>query len=90
MEFKELEKLRDRIDRIDEEIVNLLARRFQASKEIARIKKRHNLKIKDERREEDVIKNCKKTSAGRLDNEFLEELMNLILLKSKEVQRDAK
>ncbi len=85
----ELDKLRDRIDRIDEEIINLLVRRFQTSEDIAKIKKELHLEIEDERREEDVIRNCKRASGGRLDDEFLEQLMNLILSKSKEIQRES-
>ncbi len=89
MELDKLRDRRDRIDRIDEEIIDLLARRFQESKDIAEIKRGFHIEIEDERRERDVIKNCKKAAGGRLDDEFIERLMSLILSKSKEVQEDA-
>ncbi len=90
MELDKLRDRRDRIDRIDEEIIDLLARRFQESKDIAEIKRGFHIEIEDERREKDVIRNCKEAAGGRpgLDDEFIERLMGLILSKSKEVQRD--
>jgi chorismate mutase len=81
-----LEEYRKKIDRVDREMIELLCRRFQIVEEIARLKNETGRAIVDPMREKGVLENCKKASRGRLDESFLESLMNLILSQSRKVQ----
>lgn len=47
-----LEELRKKIDKINEEIISLFARRFQMTKQIAHVKKRQHIPIDDFQRED--------------------------------------
>lgn len=62
------EKLRNRIDEIDHELMVLFEARMKVSAEIAEYKQKNDIPVFDEAREEEVvIKN-----AGRLKDETLE------------------
>ena len=60
MEDNTLTELRKEIDTIDDQLRELLIKRMDICLDIAVYKKRHNLCIKDERREEDILKNLSK------------------------------
>jgi len=54
--LEKLYELRKRIDEIDEQIIELLEERLRIAKEIGEIKRELNLPIRDEKREEEVLK----------------------------------
>ncbi len=54
--MEKLYELRKRIDEIDEQIIELLEERLRIAKEIGEIKRELNLPIRDEKREEEVLK----------------------------------
>jgi monofunctional chorismate mutase len=81
-----LDRLRKEIDEIDRKIIELLKRRFEIVSEIARLKKDLGMDIKDDEREKAIIENCKKVAPGMED--FVEELMRLIINQSKKVQKN--
>ena len=85
-----LSKLREEIDRIDREIIDLLCKRFETVEEVAKLKKETNTDIEDGKREAEIIKNCKAESHGNLDEDFIEKLMRLIIDQSKKVQERLK
>lgn len=60
MKDNTLTGLRKEIDVVDSQLKELLIRRMDICLEIVAYKKRHNLCIKDERREEDILKNLSK------------------------------
>lgn len=80
-----LEELRKRIDEIDRDIIRLLEERFEIVEEIAGIKRSRGLKIEDDIRERKVRKNYRGT-AKKLDEDFVEKLVDLILKQSKGIQ----
>jgi chorismate mutase len=84
-----LEELREKIDEIDRDIIGLLRKRFEIVGDIARLKGDLQLKVEDDQRERDIIENCKRAAKG-LDEEFVEELMRLILSQSKKIQEEKK
>ena len=57
MEDNTLIELRKEIDTIDSQLKELLIKRMDICLDIAAYKKCHNLCIKDERREENILKN---------------------------------
>jgi monofunctional chorismate mutase len=54
--MSELKKLRDEIDKIDEQILHLLANRVNVCEAIGAAKKKQKLSVKDEAREEEVYR----------------------------------
>lgn len=60
MEDNTLIKLRKEIDAIDSQLKELLIKRMDICLDIAAYKKRHNLCIEDEKREEEILKNLSK------------------------------
>lgn|GEM_PF-1266703 len=82
-----LQEMREEIDEIDRKIIKLLERRFQIVNEIAKLKRELGLRIEDNEREASIIENCKKSSK-ELDEEFIEELMRLVISHSKKIQEE--
>ena len=84
---KDLGRLRVNIDKVDNEIVELLAKRRELVIELAKIKKGVNIPIYDRKREQALIDRVKKWGGKReLNEEFVEVLFRLIVMNSKEVQ----
>lgn len=51
---RELDELRDKIDRIDKQIIPLFAERFRLTEEIGLYKKEHQMNPEDASREEEI------------------------------------
>lgn len=82
--------LRDEIDRIDRQLLELIARRLRRAVEIAHLKVARRLDLRSPAREEELLADAR-AGAVRLglDPGFVEELMTLILRSSREAQRRA-
>lgn len=65
----DIKDLRKDIDDIDSEIIPLLVRRMEAARDIALYKKKHNLPITDEKRENEIF-----AKVGELGGEYGEAL----------------
>lgn len=57
--MERIHELRERIDEIDEEILELLDERVDTSKEIGEIKREKGISITDTEREEEVLERAK-------------------------------
>ena len=79
--------LRNRIDRIDNQIMDLLAERKSVVSEVAGVKKQHTLKVRDRVREasllEDRRRRCEELG---LRNEVIESLYRVVLTASRDHQ----
>ena len=84
----ELEKYRDHIDRIDKELIDLLAGRFGYSARIGRIKKEMGISIIQSGRWEDVMASRKEYAikAG-LSEKFTDDLLQLVHRESIRIQK---
>ena len=82
-----LEKYRQNIDEIDNQIVSLLKKRFKVVEDIATYKKEHKLEIVDKGREARIIKD-KLTLAKKHDisDAFMENFFEMIFAESREIQ----
>lgn len=84
----DLEFLRNEIDRIDKELVNLFEKRMDIVLKMVEYKRKNNLDIYDKSREEEVIEKnllgLKNKSYKKYLKEFIQETMNI----SKKLQRD--
>lgn len=84
---KDLKRIRAGIDRADDGVVELLARRRGLVIELAKIKKVLKAPIYDRKREQALVDRVKRLGARkRLNEEFVEVLFRLIMMNSKEVQ----
>jgi 3-deoxy-7-phosphoheptulonate synthase len=82
--------LRDEIDRVDRELIKLVARRLHSSVEIAKIKAVKGLSMRSPEREKELIEEAVEDAAALgVGREYIENLMNLVLTHSRAAQREA-
>jgi chorismate mutase len=90
MEQLGIPSLRDEIDRVDRELIKLVARRLHGSVEIARIKAKKGFEMRSPDREKELIEEAVADGAALgVDREYIENLMNLVLTHSRAAQRRA-
>ncbi len=81
---KEIKELRNRIDDIDQQILNLIAQRFVEVQKVVALKKEHNMPVFHPAREEDLISKLREQArANSMDPDFIEELYRVILRNSR-------
>jgi len=84
----DLGELRDKINKIDSEIVSLLKKRDEVSEKIGEYKKEKSLKVFDSAREEKVLERLKGLARqGGVDEEFVLKIFREMIEHSKEVQK---
>ncbi|MFZ5571627.1 MAG: bifunctional chorismate mutase/prephenate dehydrogenase [Thermodesulfobacteriota bacterium] len=80
----ELSALRDKIDAIDRQVVDLLSRRKQQVEHVVELKKAHNLQVYHPAREEDLISARRQQArAAGLCPDYIEELYRIIMRRSR-------
>ena len=88
MTGNKLEEYRRQIDKIDEEIIKLLAKRFETVTKIGRFKKENNLSIIDKDRFQKVLDKVKNiASKHRISVSFIQDMYNLIHKYSCELEK---
>jgi chorismate mutase-like protein len=87
----DIKKLREKIDGIDKEILDLLKERFSYLSEIVAYKQENNLPIEDSVRERELISKCVERGQNRgLKADFVREVFELIIDESKRIQNAEK
>lgn len=86
----ELKKLRDRIDGIDEEILNLLNKRAKIVLDIANIKRKENSSFYSPEREKEIIKRLTSINKGPFPNDALKVIVREILSASLSLEEPLK
>ena len=81
----EINVIRDAIDELDREIVELLVQRMALSAEVAEYKKKNNMPILDKAREEALLEKIASLSGGM--NEYTRGVYLEILNQSKAYQK---
>jgi len=85
----DLRRLRQEIDRLDEQLLSLIARRMRIAEKVAEVKKKLKLSVRDEGRERRVISRAKeKAGKLRIDKGFVEGLMKYIIAGTVGRQRE--
>ncbi|HWK55489.1 MAG TPA: chorismate mutase [Hyphomicrobiales bacterium] len=75
----ELLQLRDSIDRIDEDILNSLAHRFEVTMQVGRLKAAHGLDSVDPVREQEKLARlCQMAEQKGLDSRFVHQLFQCL------------
>ncbi len=82
-----LKELRDRIDSIDNQILNLLNQRLGVAKEIGRCKGRSSEVVMDSARETNVVKRLFSLNKGPMSNESIQHIFTEIFGSSREAQQ---
>lgn len=81
-----LEQIRLRIDKIDDEILALILKRIEYSKLVAKIKLKENLSICDEKREIEILKRLQNLSNDNF--RYISSIFSEILNSSKRIQEE--
>jgi chorismate mutase-like protein len=84
-----IEDWRDRIDEIDEKLVELLNERSQCAIEIGKIKKASNTRLYDPGRERAIIRRVCESNRGPLDDEGLQRLFERVIDECRRIERIA-
>ena len=83
----DLGKIREKIDKLDSQLVELLEKRLEIVQEVAQFKKQTGKRIFDEEREKEVVqKNLKRVKNKEL-NHYIELILKDIMDSSKEYQK---
>lgn len=85
---KDLQRLREAIDRVDEVLVRLLNQRVKYAIEIGTIKKELQLPIYAPEREKEVLSNVERWSDGPLDPITVRRLFERIIDEARRVERE--
>ena len=77
--------MRKKIDEIDDKLLLLFKKRLEVSKKIGLLKKKHNMKIFDSQREQEIIDNCTQ-NVNEDEKIYIEKFLRNLMDISKEVQ----
>ncbi len=84
-----IEDWRNKIDEVDEKLVELLNERAQYADEIGKIKEQLGLEAYSPKREKEVLENILKHNKGPLNNLALRRLFERIIDESRRLEREA-
>lgn len=85
-----LDKLREEIDQIDDELIRLLEERMAIVDEVVRFKREHDKDIYDKDREHEIIEKLKKKINNKKIEPIIIEMFEIMMDLSKQYQRDTK
>lgn len=88
MERQDLEIIRENIDKVDKQLVELLEKRIELVKEVGLYKSQRGLPVYDGNREEKVIEKYKSYLKNDIYYEYIEELCYNIMKVCKDVQKN--
>ena len=79
-------EIRKRIDRLDDELLELLLRRLKLGQEIGRVKLELGLPTTDVKREEEIIERVINLAEGRIAREDIEIIFSAIMETTRRTQ----
>ena len=80
-------ELRQQIDDLDEEIIQLLKKRMGISKEVGKLKEKLDIPVEDKNRENEIIDRLTKLAGRNLSEEQLIRIFTGVFNSSKQVQK---
>jgi len=84
---KALAECRERIDKLDRQLVDLLNARSRIVEEIGRIKGECGMRIYEPRREEEVLANVEEHNGGPMDGDATRRIFERIIDEMRTLQR---
>lgn len=85
--MEDLKQLREKIDQIDEKLVELFEERMETVLEVASYKKENNIPVLNQSREDEVIEKNKNRLKNKSFGDSLEKFFIYLMSLSKEEQR---
>ena len=82
-----IKELRQKIDYYDDQMLDLLVKRFAVSKEIGRIKASGSINVGDPNREQEIIDRLANKLKGKLDKDDIAAIFGPIYHISKKLQK---
>ena len=79
--------LREEIDRIDGQILDLINARLKIGEKVGAVKKEKGSQVLDRARERMVIENLSKINQGPADKELIQYIFNVIITATREIQK---
>ena len=83
-----LNEIRDSISEVDEEIVQLLEKRFNLTLKVGKYKKNNNIPIFDDEREKIVIEKCMDMLEDSKYQNYLQKIYEEIMNTCKDIQKN--
>ena len=84
---KRILELRQQIDNLDEEIIQLLKKRMGISKEVGKLKEVLDIPVEDKNRENEIIDRLIQQAGRNLSEEQLIRIFTVVFKSSKQVQK---
>ena len=83
---KRILELRQKIDTLDEEIIQLLKKRMGISKEVGKLKEKLDIPVEDMGREQEIIDRLTQQAGINLSEEQLIRIFTAVFKSSKQIQ----
>ena len=90
MNKKVIKELRNRIDKIDDQIFDLILKRFDYVEKIGNIKKEMNMPVDDKAREKIIIERLSEKLSTKINYKEIKKIIGPIISISKDIQRRKK
>ena len=90
MNRKVIKELRNSIDKVDDQIFDLILKRFDYVEKIGNIKKEMNMPVDDKAREEIIIERLSEKLSTKINYKEIKKIISPIISISKDIQRRKK
>ena len=90
MNKKVIKELRNSIDKVDDQIFDLILKRFDYVEKIGNIKKEMNMPVYDKAREEIIIERLSEKLSTKINHKEIKKIIDPIISISKDIQRRKK
>ena len=90
MNKKVIKELRNSIDKVDDQIFDLILKRFDYVEKIGNIKKEMNMPVDDKAREEIIIERLSEKLSTKINYKEIKKIIGPIISISKDIQRREK
>ena len=90
MNKKVIKELRNSIDKVDDQIFDLILKRFNYVEKIGNIKKEMNMPVDDKAREEIIIERLSEKLSTKINYKEIKKIIDPIISISKDIQRRKK
>jgi chorismate mutase len=87
--MNKLDKLREAIDQIDDELIKLLEKRMAIVDEVVEFKRTHDKDIYDQDREQEIINKLKQKINNKRIEPIIIEMFEIMMDLSKQYQRES-
>ena len=90
MNRKVIKELRNSIDKVDDQIFDLILKRFDYVEKIGNIKKKMNMPVDDKAREKIIIERLSEKLSTKINYKEIKKIIGPIISISKDIQRRKK